>query len=46
MHCVVRGGTASSVVGRWAVPYVGVFFHPAGDEPLFLFIKYWPPTRA
>ena len=31
------GCTASSVVGGWAVPYVGVFFRPVGDEPFFCF---------
>ena len=29
-------GTASSVVGGWAVPYVGAFFRPVGDEPFFV----------
>ena len=31
VHCVVRGG--------WAVPYVGVFFRPVGDEPFFFVSK-------
>ena len=38
------GCTASSVVGAWAVPYVGVFLRPVGDEPFFLFLQYRPPT--
>ena len=28
-----EGCTASSVVGGWAVPYVGVFFRRVGVEP-------------
>ena len=35
----------SSVVGGWAVPYVGVFLRPVGNEPFSLFlIIYRPPT--
>ena len=33
------GCTASSVVGGWAVPYVGAFFRPVGDEPFLLFLN-------
>ena len=29
------GCTASSVVGGWAGPYVGVFFRPVGDDLFF-----------
>ena len=29
--------TASSVVGGWAVLYVGVFLRPVGEEPFFCF---------
>ena len=38
--------TALSVVGGWAVLYVGVFLRPVGDEPFFLFLQYRPPTGA
>ena len=34
------GCTASSVVGGWAVLYVGVFLRPVGDEPFFLFLQF------
>ena len=37
----------SSVVGGLAVPYVGVFLRPVGDEPFSLFlIIYRLPTGA
>ena len=36
----VGGGCiAPSVVGGWAVRYVGVFFRPVGDEPFFFVSK-------
>ena len=31
--------TASSVVGGWAVRYVGVFLRPVGDQLFVLFLK-------
>ena len=33
-------------MGGWAVPYVGVFFRPVGDEPFFLILKCRPSTGA
>ena len=38
------GYTASSVVGGWAVPYLGVFFRPVGDEPFF-FVSKMPASH-
>ena len=40
------GCTAPSVVGGWAVSYVGIFLRPVRDLPFYLFLKYRPPTRA